>query len=155
MSSTRRHLMFAAFILLVRMGSSAPADAAVCDVPSPTYSTIQSAVDDPQCTEIDVAAGSYEEVVVISRSLMLSGAGSEHTSVDVPAGQPLLSLAGPSTVLEVHGISFGCLGRCPGFAVTGGGVVSGTDTEFLAPRPLVFAADFDDGTTDEWSQVIP
>ena len=45
----------------------------VCTVPG-DYSTIQGAVNDPSCTTINVAAGTYNEQVTISRTLTLNGA---------------------------------------------------------------------------------
>lgn len=54
--------------------------AATCSVPTLTYPTIQSAVDDPACTTINVAPGVYTENVAINRSLTLNGA---------QAGQPV------------------------------------------------------------------
>src|SRR5688500_18349680 len=48
--------------------------AATCSVPSLSYPTIQSAVDDPVCTTINVAPGVYAENVTINRSLTLNGA---------------------------------------------------------------------------------
>ena len=48
--------------------------AATCSVPTAAYPTIQSAVNDPTCTTIDVAPGVYLENVSISRSLTLNGA---------------------------------------------------------------------------------
>ena len=48
--------------------------AATCSVPTTSYPTIQSAVDDPTCATIDVAAGAYPENVSITRSLVLNGA---------------------------------------------------------------------------------
>jgi nitrous oxidase accessory protein NosD len=45
----------------------------VCNVPT-DYSTIQAAVNDPGCLTINVAAGTYNEQVVINRPLTLNGA---------------------------------------------------------------------------------
>jgi len=56
--------------------------AAICTVPSASYSTIQAAVDDTNCTAIEVAAGTYTEAVEIDRSLTLRGAGNEQTILD-------------------------------------------------------------------------
>jgi hypothetical protein len=71
--------------------------AATCSVPTSGYPTIQSAVDDPTCTTINVAPGVYLENVTISRSLTLNGA---------QAGQPVASRtsAGPaeSTVIGAN-----------------------------------------------------
>src|SRR5712692_5978081 len=45
----------------------------VCTVPG-DYSTIQGAVNDPSCTTINVAAGTYNEQVTISSPLPLPAA---------------------------------------------------------------------------------
>lgn len=45
-----------------------------CGVPVP-FSTIQSAVDDPLCDVIDVAAGVYPDAVNVNRDLTIQGAG--------------------------------------------------------------------------------
>jgi hypothetical protein len=49
------------------------AQAATCSVPSMAHPTIQSAVDDPTCDPIIVAAGTYVENIGISRGLSLRG----------------------------------------------------------------------------------
>lgn len=56
--------------------------AVTCTVPSAAYPTIQAAVDDTNCDEIDVAAGAYNESVNIQRNLTLRGAGDELTILD-------------------------------------------------------------------------
>ncbi|HEY2138589.1 MAG TPA: hypothetical protein VGH00_00810, partial [Chthoniobacterales bacterium] len=72
---------------LALTAGSASAD--ICSVPSSTYPTIQSAVDDPICSTINVAPGVYPENVSINRSLTLNGA---------QAGQPVAgrTSGGPS-----------------------------------------------------------
>lgn len=50
-----------------------PGPSGPCTVPS-QYRTIQAAVDAPRCTTVTVAPGTYDENVVIRRSLTLSGA---------------------------------------------------------------------------------
>jgi hypothetical protein len=51
------------------------ADAATCAVgSSETYTTIQAAVADTNCTTIDVDAGNYSGTVTVNRALMLNGA---------------------------------------------------------------------------------
>ena len=61
--------VFAA-VLMLDVGT---AHAANCFVPVP-YTSIQSAVNDPSCATINVAAGMYFENVTIGRSLTLNGA---------------------------------------------------------------------------------
>jgi hypothetical protein len=56
--------------LIIGVGSG---EAATCFVPTVSYPTIQSAVDDLTCTTIEVAAGFYMEDVVIARPLTLNG----------------------------------------------------------------------------------
>ena len=53
-----------------------------CAVPSAGYASIQLAVDDPFCEAVKIAAGVYNENVVIDRSVMIGGAGSGATTVD-------------------------------------------------------------------------
>lgn len=48
--------------------------AATCNVPG-TYATIQSAVDDPACTEIQLTAGIFSDTTVIDRDLTIGGVG--------------------------------------------------------------------------------
>jgi hypothetical protein len=53
---------------------AATAGAATCSVPSLSYPTIQSAVDDSACGTINVAPGVYNENLSIQRPLTLNGA---------------------------------------------------------------------------------
>jgi parallel beta-helix repeat protein len=59
-----------------------------CSVPL-NYATIQAAVNDAGCTTIKVAAGTYDEQVVISRALSLEGAGA--ATVIRPSGPATLT----------------------------------------------------------------
>jgi hypothetical protein len=63
----------AAFATVLTLGGGT-AQAATCNVPSGSYLTIQSAVNDPTCNVIDVAPGVYVENVTILRTLTLNGA---------------------------------------------------------------------------------
>ncbi len=72
----KRPLIFLAVALLgLMLGSVQSAEAATaCSVPSLAYPTIQSAVNDPNCNPINVAAGTYAEQVSINRTVTLNGA---------------------------------------------------------------------------------
>jgi len=78
-----------------------------CNVPG-DYATIQEAVDDPECDAISVAAGTYDENVVITRAVILQGAGAASTIID----------GGGSGV--VISISDGVTPTIDGFTITGG-----------------------------------
>jgi len=133
-----------AFVTALMLAGAAGAD--TCAVPSPAYPSIQSAVDAPSCSQIDVAAGTYPEQVVIGRSLELAGAGSTESfvlgGVEVGAGTVMvtgLSLSGPGEALRAHS----------------GAEVSGFDLEVVsgALDPPLFADGFEDGTTGAWDGV--
>jgi len=83
-------------ISLIALALPFSAHAATCSVPA-GYPTIQSAVDDPTCDTVNVAAGVYAENVFISRAVTVNGA---------QAGQPTTgrTSAGPgeSTVVGVN-----------------------------------------------------
>jgi hypothetical protein len=59
-----------------------PVAAAPCHVPSSTYPTIQAAVNDATCATINVAAGTYTELVTINRNVTIRGDGQDVTFVD-------------------------------------------------------------------------
>ncbi|HEY2812312.1 MAG TPA: hypothetical protein VGJ03_02490 [Acidimicrobiales bacterium] len=66
-------MTFALLGTAVALAGAAQA-ATTCNVATPTYPTIQSAVADPSCDVINVASGTYNENVVIPRTLTLNGA---------------------------------------------------------------------------------
>ena len=74
----------------------------VCNVPA-SYSTIQSAINDPTCDEIIIAAGIFSESLVITRSVTIRGAGSSFDATQTRLNNDL-----KSRVIEIpsHG-SFG------------------------------------------------
>lgn len=65
-------LTIAAISATVLALGAALASAATCNVPA-DHATIQLAVDDPSCSEIDVAAGTYNENLIIPRAVILVG----------------------------------------------------------------------------------
>ena len=89
-TSKHRYLLFIFACGLLLTGAilglltvqSRSAFAVSCSVPSASYPTIQSAVDDTDCTEIDIAAGTYTETVTIKRDLTMRGAGDQLTILD-------------------------------------------------------------------------
>jgi parallel beta-helix repeat protein len=76
--------------LVAVSGEPARAIGPVCSVPSVSYATIGSAVADPTCTTINVAAGTYNEQVNINRTLTLNGA---------QAGVDARTRSGPESII--------------------------------------------------------
>jgi hypothetical protein len=86
------HCKIALLIAAALTFHAGPTWAATCAVPSLTYPTIQSAVDDPTCTTINVAPGLYNENVTINRSLTLNGAQAGQTVATRISGGPAESI---------------------------------------------------------------
>jgi hypothetical protein len=80
-------------LLLTWFATLALAEApdAVCNVPG-DRGTIQAAVDDVNCSEIHVAAGAYDENVVISRTLSIVGQGPDRTVVNGGGNGPVFTI---------------------------------------------------------------
>src|SRR5229473_6665257 len=63
-------------------GSTTKAALASCSVPSGSYPTIQSAVNDVTCSTINVGPGTYNEQVTVARSnVTITGAGAGSTTI--------------------------------------------------------------------------
>src|SRR5260370_30509831 len=70
------------FVSLSGSGSTAKAALATCSVPSGSYPTIQSAVNDVTCSTINVGPGTYNEQVTVARSnVTITGAGAGSTTI--------------------------------------------------------------------------
>jgi hypothetical protein len=63
--------------------------AAACNVPT-AYATIAAALADSNCDPINVAAGTYNENLVVSRSVTIQGAGQGATTIDGSAAGSVL-----------------------------------------------------------------
>jgi hypothetical protein len=78
--NTKKLVLALSFVSLALALGSIPSSgnktraAAVCSVPTVAYPTIQSAASDPGCTQINVAAGVYNETVNVNNSTTISGA---------------------------------------------------------------------------------
>lgn len=135
--------------MVLLMGWSPFSGAATCNVPSGTHPDIQTAIGDIGCGPIVIAAGTYVETPVISRTVDLTGAGSDQTfiqgQVQVTAGTVHLAglhITAPADALWAHS----------------GAEVSGFDLEVVNGEVQsipIFADGFEDGTTGAWSAVLP
>ena len=115
---TQAPIRYVPVLLMIALTS---AHAAVCTVPG-AYGSIQSAVNDSDCTDIQVAEGTYQGSVIVSRTLNLVGAGSGLTTI-----QGGVTASGNSTNLVFQG--FQILNGCPGSAISSNGaaMVAGFD----------------------------
>jgi hypothetical protein len=69
-------LVITVFAATLLVGWATSAKAVTCSVPSGTYATIQSAVDDPTCDTIEVDPGTYNESVMVARPVTFVGPNS-------------------------------------------------------------------------------
>lgn len=113
-------------IALVFLGLmiSSQAMAAVCNVPSGPYLTIQAAVSAPACNPINVAAGTYTEQLTINRSLTLQGAGSGSTTIVAPAIMTTVNVRSGTQAMQgvvnaIGATSHGITVNISGFTVDG------------------------------------
>lgn len=87
------------------VGCYAPSvQAAACSVPSPAYSTVQAAINDPTCATITLAAGTYSEQLRVNRSLTIQGAGRAATILDGGGSGRPLTIHGSETHLHIHNL---------------------------------------------------
>jgi hypothetical protein len=101
-------------LFMVLTSGNLPAFADLCPVPSLSHVTIQAAVDDPACTEIEVAAGTFIESVVIPRDLVLRGASTTATESSATTIGPTTTSRSPTcpTGIDIEGVS-ACLTWAP------------------------------------------
>jgi len=127
-----------------------PARAAQCTVPSGVHPTIQAAVDDPGCTEIELAAGLFEESPVIDRALTLTGASSTTTTI---GGR--VEVAAATVALADLGIA-AAGGFTEALWAHSGAEVSAIDVAVLAGgAPAFFEDGFESGDTSAWASANP
>jgi len=147
------------FGVLAVLGTTAGARAAPCPVPSGSYPTIQSAVDDVGCTEIELGSQVYTENVEIGRTLSVSGISAVATTI---AGRVLIT--GAAAVVNLSDLTVD--GSDPAVAgcfpeavdVEGGAQMSGSNIVVIngdGDACLLFGDGFEDGTTDAWSGTTP
>lgn len=107
-----------------------------CVVPGSAHPTLRSALDDSACSSVVLAAGVYADFARVSRSLHVSGAGSDATVV-----QGRVEVAGPVEV-SIGGLAIanGC--AMAGLRVLGGASVSVRDLKISAAPVVCPAASF-------------
>ena len=89
------------------------------------YTTIQDAVNNPSCTTITVAAGTYPEHVTIGRNVTISGAGASSTTVDGTQSGTVFTIQSGAVTLQQLTIAHGLVnGRGGGINNNGSLTVS-------------------------------
>ena len=151
----------AVVVLTLAFGSTAsvpPALAGQCTVPG-THDTVQAAVFDPSCDPIELAGATFEESVLIHRSLTLVGVDGGSTTIE---GQVRVSESGTQIVLNDLTIRSGCPDATmdveTGANVVGFDIAVGWSAGLPCPEPPVvdvFADGFETGDTSRWSTTSP
>ena len=156
MSRSRSILLL---VLVTAAAFAAPTvNAATCTVPSVAHETIEEAVTDIGCTEIELAGLVFVESVTISRSVVLRGQSSTTTLI-----QGQLTVTGASTVVDLHALTIdgsalpvkGCFEVV--LDVTDGGRATAEDDVVVINTRVencpLFADGFETGSCSRWSRV--
>lgn len=128
--------------------------AQVCSVPTLAYPSIQGAVDDAACAEIELAAQKYVGSVAVSRSLVLRGDSSATTTI---VGQ--VTVTGATTEITLQDIKVDG-GGCFTVALDvsdGAQVTSGPDVVVVNANGgecPIFEDGFELGATVAWSSTV-
>jgi len=136
-----------------------PCPAAVCTVPSAAHPTIQEAVNDLACTEIDIDAGSFFEEVVVARDLDLGGASSATTVVEgrVVVEGATTQVALRDLTIDASGpTAAGCFDQA--LLSRGGAQLGASDVIVLnggGDACVLFRDGFETGDTTAWSGTVP
>jgi hypothetical protein len=148
--------------LAVGVGATSAVGAATCTVPSTPYPTIAAAVHTGACATVQLAAGVFPEHVLVSRDLVLQGAGSAATTI-----QGYLSASGAGNgvtlaALLVDGTATGVAGCWTSLLVSTGGaeLVAGPDVVVRSTATggsscRLFSDAFELGTAFNWSVRSP
>jgi hypothetical protein len=141
-------------VCLLAAGAS-PVAAGVCTVPG-THASIQAAIDDPACTQVDLAAQTYDESIHVPRSLTLAGPGAGGAVVE---GLAQVVGAGTTVTFADLAVRNGC--DVASLRVLGGAQVSGSNLEvehseaLPCPPSTIFEDGFESGDTSAWATTVP
>jgi hypothetical protein len=139
-------------LLAAALPFGAPLAAAICNVPA-GQATVGAAIANPSCSEIVLAAQSFNESPSIARSLTLRGAG-----VDLSVIEGKLSVSGAGVLVELRDLTVDAAALPPGdgLAVAPGAEVALRHVEvFTASSNGIYTDGFESGTTSAWSSTVP
>ena len=133
-------------VFLVVIAITAPSVGAdTCGVPA-SYSTIQAAVNDYNCTGIFVAAGRYYGDLIIDRTLMIQGVSSTSTTV---LGKVMIDGVGTSATLNGLRIEV-CPEGLPHNGLVVDGFVETLPDDLVVGSSMLFSDGFESGGTTAW-----
>ena len=113
-----------------------PGKSTVCNVGSPDYATIQSAVDDTRCASINLKATEYQENVVIDRDVEIRGAGPGLTTVRGIEGAVFrIPAVTPTPVVTLKGMTI--TGGSPKACFSGGGGIDSSGAILTVKDALI------------------
>ncbi len=148
-----RHSAVLFWVAMLVFAAVTIGEAATCSVPSVSHPTIQSAIDDGDCTEIVLAAQTFSESVSISRDVTVDG---DSTTTTVIKGQ--VAVSSGTVVLQGMRIDTSSPTLAGLFsealAVSGGAQVSGSNL-VVRNGTILFADGFESGGTTMWSMEVP
>ena len=146
-----RGFAVAAVAALCALPTASVTHAVDCPVPTGSHATILSAVIDPNCTSITLAAQSYPESVWIQRTLSIEGQGALLTRID---GR--VQVAGAATGVGLNGFAVrnGC--SAPGVQILANASATLAEVRIEpaalpCPPELIFADGFASGNTSRWN----
>ena len=136
--------------------TGAPSQATNCSVPG-TYSIIQDALDDPNCTRIELENRVYVESIVLSRSVYLTG-----PYLDVAEIRGQIEVTGATTTATLADLIIKSSCKPETLLVSDGAQVEGERIRVSnyesepCPLPLrIFKDGFESDDTSAWTQAIP
>lgn len=128
-----------------------PSDAAravTCTVPG-THGTLAAAIQDTNCTTIQLAARVYSGDQTINRSLMLWGPTTGGT--EIRGNVSVLANA----VVDLRDLKISSLGPDQTLLVTNGASVTSSGVTVDCCEGLLFSDGFESGTVEAWSSSAP
>jgi len=147
-----RLVLFLALVLSARL----PVVAITCTVPG-SHPTIQGAVNDPACTQIDLADQAYSESISVSRPLTIRGPGAGTATLE-----GWVRVVGSTTLVTLENLQVrnGC--QPEALSVAAGAQVESTGLKVVRSAALpcpelttIFTDGFESGDTSAWSFTVP
>ncbi len=141
------------FLLVFAAGA---AHSQTCSVPG-THLSIEAAVDDLSCLEIDLEAETYLESVVLERTLTLRGPAGEGAQTLI---EGTVDVRTEGTVVTLRDLTIQNSCTPAAFTVSSGALVDALDVDIVSDETrgcpqLLFADGFETGDTTGWSLTNP